>query len=261
MLPLVGIVAIGLLVVAGKLFFVSGVRSERSSLPSIQERPMTSSEPPTAEPPAGGADFASVLMSEDVESTAPPESVSPAVPDGGDGKLPGPRRSSIAIDVLAIPYGSATLDDKAGPQGGTSEKKAVSSKPDPKRVQVVASPAQKPSAPSPAQPPKTRNAPPAPPRKNAPAPAKREVPERTVAKETKPASWQVQVGAFSAKASATDVSRKLSQSGYKVSILSGVRFHRVMVQAGPTRQDAVTVASRLEKEGFVGSFPVPPVSR
>jgi len=73
-------------------------------------------------------------------------------------------------------------------------------------------------------------------------------------------SWHVQVGAFSTKESASEVSRKLSQSGYKVSILSGVRFHRVVVQAGSSRQDALTLASRLHKEGFPDAFSIPPVS-
>lgn len=261
MLPLVGIVAIGLLVVAGKLFFVSGVRSERSSVP-IQERPMAPSEPLQTEPPVSEQEAIPVSVSEDAEEAASPtRAVSPSAAEGTEGNLPGPRRASIAIDVLAIPYGSAPLDDKAGTQAGASEKKAASPKPEPKRVQVVALPAPKPSASPPPQAPKTRNVPAASPSKNTPAPAKREPQGKVAPKETKTASWQVQVGAFSAKASATEVSRKLSQSGYKVSILSGVRFHRVMVQAGPTRQDAVNVASRLEKEGFVGSFPVPPVSR
>lgn len=72
--------------------------------------------------------------------------------------------------------------------------------------------------------------------------------------------WRVQVGAFSTKESASEVSRKLSQSGYKVSILSGVRFHRVVVQAGSSRQDALTLASRLHKEGFPDAFSIPPLA-
>ena len=71
---------------------------------------------------------------------------------------------------------------------------------------------------------------------------------------------RVQVGAFSTKESASEVSQKLSQSGYKVSILSGVRFHRVVVQAGSSRQDALTLASRLHKEGFPDAFSIPPLA-
>lgn len=259
MLPFVGIVAIGLLVVAGKLFFVSGVRSERSPVPQARERPVAESEPTGDVVSSSAQGAAPSPPREGTEPLSSPPSTPTASPDEAfDGKLPSLRRTSLAIDVLAIPYGSAAPDG-GGTKGAASGKEAEAPKSNAKRVAVVVSPSKK----TPAQPSKAPVASPPAVRKAAPTPAKREAPASVPPKQTpkaKAPSWQVQVGAFSAKESAVEVSRKLTQSGYKVAILSGVRFHRVMVQAGPTRQDAVALASRLEKDGFPGAFSVPPVS-
>ena len=135
-----------------------------------------------------------------------------------------------------------------------------------KRVEIVVTPAKKP-APPPAQAPRNSKVSPAPqaarkPASN-PAPAKPKAPAAAPPKstpQTKSALWWVQVGAFSTKDSAAEVSRKLSQSGYKASVVSGARFHRVWVQGGTTRQDAAAAVSRLGKEGFPDAFVIPPSS-
>lgn len=261
MLPLVGVVAIGLLVVAGKLFFLSGIRPERGPVSTVREHLVVDSGETKGDLRPTSVPDVSPVMPEPMggESSQPTVSLG----ETAEGKLSGSRRTSLAIDVLAIPYGLAASTDsgaKAKGEAGTSSSKSV-----PKRVEVVVSPSRKPVAAAPAPKPQVSSppSPPQAPRKPLPnpVPAKRPTPPPSKpAPKMKTPPWLVQVGAFSSKEAANDVSRKLSQAGYQVSIMSGVRFHRVMVQAGPARQDAVALASRLDKDGFPGAFSVPPVS-
>ena len=302
MLPFVGVVAIGLLVVAGKLFFLNGIRPERSSPPVVREFSMHDPEPAHAEPPShewGITPSPAPDAVPDRTGTFVPSASVPSTASSDrafDGKLPDPHRPTISIDLFAVPYGTETPNalkkgespsvsgeetpkketpKKETPKKETPKKEApkkeapkkeapkkdvvkepsnkkevskkeVSKKEAPRegsggpqnvvrRVEVVVSPVPKPAKPpSPVVP------------KPAPKPGN--------------SSWHVQVGAFSSKESAVEVSRKLSQSGYKVSVSSGVRFHRVVVQAGSSRQEALTLASRLQKEGFPDAFSIPPVS-
>ena len=271
MLPFVGIVAIGLLVVAGKLFFLNGIRPERSSPSVVREFSVHDPDPVRAETPSHERGVtpspAPDAVSERTGTVVPSASApSAASPDRAfDGKLPDLRRTTIPIDLLAVPYGTETPD--APKKGGSpsvsgketpkkeapkkdvakepSNKKEVSKKEAPRegpggtqkpvrRVEVVVSPARKTVTPQ---------------TSGSPAPDKRKPPAPVVpnpAPKPRNSSWHVQVGAFSSKESAVEVSRKLSQSGYKVSVSSGVRFHRVVVQAGSSRQEALTLASRLQ---------------
>ena len=290
MLPFVGIVAIGLLVVAGKLFFLNGIRPERSSPPVVREFPVHDPDPARAETPShegeGTQSPASDAVPERTGTDVPSASAPPAASSDRafDEKLPDLRRTTIPIDLLAVPYGTETPDapkkggspsvsgketpKKEAPKKDVAKepsnkkevsKKEVSKKEAPRegpggtqkpvrRVEVVVSPARKPAVPQPS---------------GSPAPDKRKPPAPVVpnpAPKPRNSSWHVQVGAFSSKESAVEVSRKLSQSGYKVSVSSGVRFHRVVVQAGSSRQDALTLASRLHKEGFPDAFSIPPAS-
>lgn len=278
MLPFVGIVAIGLLVVAGKLFFLNGIRPERSPLPVVREFPDQGPGPARAAVPSreqGGVPSpAPNAIPEGTGTTLTSASVPSVVStdEPFDGKLPGQHRTTIAIDVLAIPYGTETSDapktggstssssketpkkdvskessniKKETPNGGSGgSQKAV------RRVEVVVSPTRKTAVPQP-------SGSPAPDKRKPPAPV---VPNPVPRPRPRNSSWHVQVGAFSTKESAVEISRKLSQSGYKVSVSSGVRFHRVVVQAGSSRQEALTLASRLQKEGFPDVFSIPPAS-
>ena len=275
MLPFVGIVAIGLLVVAGKLFFVSGVRVDRNAVLLARNRQPV--EPGAAQAETGERK----VVPPSPEGTGDSSAFAGASSDAAlNGKPLGQRRVSMTLDVLAIPYGDVS-SEKAGQKAASPKKEAaprrevVSPKKDAdaprpagKRVNVVVSPPPR-SRKTPVEPPKA-SPPPSPrtARKAEPGPAptrRREVPVTPPAPpkqapNPKSPPWRVQVGAFSTKESAVEISRKLSQSGYKVSILSGVRFHRVVVQAGSSRQDALTLASRLHKEGFPDAFSIPPAS-
>lgn len=275
MLPFVGIVAIGLLVVAGKLFFVSGVRVDRNAVLLARNRQPV--EPGAAQAETGERK----VVPPSPEGTGDSSAFAGASSDAAlNGKPLGQRRVTMTLDVLAIPYGDVS-SEKAGQKAASPKKEAaprrevVSPKKDAdaprpagKRVNVVVSPPPR-SRKTPVEPPKA-SPPPSPrtARKAEPGPAptrRREVPVTPPAPpkqapNPKSPPWRVQVGAFSTKESASEVSQKLSQSGYKVSILSGVRFHRVVVQAGSSRQDALTLASRLHKEGFPDAFSIPPLA-
>jgi cell division protein FtsN len=89
-----------------------------------------------------------------------------------------------------------------------------------------------------------RTPPPAPEIKSAPTP-------------TKP-SWMVQVGAFSTQAAANAVSQRITKAGHSATVVAGKNLHRVLVQAGPTREDALTLATQMSQSGFQGAFIVPP---
>lgn len=281
MLPFVGIVAIGLLVVAGKLFFVSGVRVDRNAVLLARNRQPV--EPGAAQAETGERKVVPLSP----EGTGDSSAFAGASSDAAlNGKPLGQRRVSMTLDVLAIPYGDVS-SEKAGQKAASPKKEAAPRKkaaprrevvspkkdadvprPAGKRVNVVVSPPPR-SRKTPVEPPKA-SPPPSPrtARKAEPGPAptrRREVPVTPPAPpkqapNPKSPPWRVQVGAFSTKESASEVSQKLSQSGYKVSILSGVRFHRVVVQAGSSRQDALTLASRLHKEGFPDAFSIPPLA-
>jgi cell division protein FtsN len=68
----------------------------------------------------------------------------------------------------------------------------------------------------------------------------------------------VQVGAFSTRVAADAFSEKVAKAGYSISVVSGQTLHRVLVQAGPTKEEAVTLATRMNRSGFQGAFIVPP---
>lgn len=147
MLPLVGIVAVGLLVVAGKLFFLNGVRSERSSTSVARRRPSVESQEVRTVVPSNDPRVASIPSSERMGSSVPSASLTAVSSDGVfDGKLPGLRRTSLAIDVLAIPYG-VDVSDNGGTKGKTSA--TANPKSETKRVEVVVSPLRKTASPPP----------------------------------------------------------------------------------------------------------------
>jgi len=70
-------------------------------------------------------------------------------------------------------------------------------------------------------------------------------------------SWMVQIGAYSTRAAAESVLSRVTQEGHRAVVESGRMWHRVLVQAGPTRQDAESLAARLGQSGYPGAFIVP----
>ncbi len=220
MLPLVGIIAIGLLLVAGKLFFLTGLQPDKPPLPVI------ASPPPvvTQEKPAQAGTEVKVK-----ESEARPAKPVPDV------EKPEERRPLATLDVLAVPYGS----DAGTVKNEKTESTPVATQESPKKQPVKV------------QPPKVQ------PVKVVVVPEKKETPPQPKTPQ-KPASWMVQVGAFSTRAAADVVQQQMVKAGYTTNIISGKTLHRVLVQAGATRDEALAQASKISKSGFQGAFIVPP---
>lgn len=193
-LPVVGGLAVVLLFIAGKLFFVNGLVSgagtPRREAPPIQEEvPEPQPLPPEEEPAAPG-----------------PYSL-PGEPE------PGGADPELQVTATPLDEGMPTSEGPA-PSTGTSQQRA-------------------PAKPQPAAQ-----------KKSDPAPV-----------------WRVQVGAYNTKAGANEIVSKLAKSGYKATVFSGPKFHKVWVQAGSSKQAAEAVAARLKKAGFPGSYVVPPATR
>ncbi|MCR5346915.1 MAG: SPOR domain-containing protein [Fretibacterium sp.] len=205
-LPFVGIVAIGLLVVAGKLFFVNGFRPSVSVVPEkIPEIPK--SFVPKAE--AGGEELKTPAFSPS-PSPSSSEQAEKVKPENSSIVPPVSDEKTIPLEILAAPI---------------------------KQEPVKEDPTMKKAAPEP-------TAPAAKPARKAQGPM-----------------WRVQVGAYNSKSGAKEIVSKLARSGYKATIYSGKKYHKVWVQAGDTKQSAEAVAARLKKTGFPGSYVVPPPSR
>lgn len=218
MLPMIGIVAMALLLVAGKLFFFSGSRSAAVSLPIIKEAPAkeamrdkkmpqtTQSSVSQSQPAEPAAQVVVALPTPTPLSITPPENFS-------DRSTVVPRPENTDI-VLAVPY-----------------KPKAQVKPITAPVTVTAQPR--------AQAPAQRAAP-----KPAPQPSQT---------QSSPV-WMVQIGAFSTVAAANTRSKELASAGYSTSVVSGAKWHRVLVRGGATRASASAVAAKIGQ----GAFVVPP---
>ena len=225
MLPLVGIIAIALLVVAGKLFFFSGWEGNRSPLPRIEDRARVSQR----EQPAPAEEAVSERVS---SPTLPSASVDP---------------SQHVLEILAVPYDSKISPVSTAPVTvviPSSTWPSVTPKPSPKpSVTARATATQKPPVATlgkgTASKPKTDTA----------------LKKDTTPKNT---SWMVQIGAFSTRASANAISQQVTKRGYSATVITGKNFHRVLIKAGPTREEALALATQMSKNGFQGAFIVPP---
>jgi len=202
-LPFVGIGAIGLLVVAGKLFFMNGFRPSVGVVPeSVPE----SLVPPLSPAFVPGAEAKG-------EETPPPASPSvqtgEALPEESYAVSPSQGGDPVPLEITATPV--TDLPAKETP--------------------VIETPTPRPAASA-----------------------------RPAAKSQGPV-WRVQVGAYGSKSGANEIVSKLARSGYKATVYSGTKYHKVWVQAGNSKQSAEAVAARLKKAGFPGSYVVPPSSR
>jgi cell division septation protein DedD len=235
MLPLVGVVAIGFLVVAGKLFFFSSSEEVKVPLPVMEPLPLQQERPdPVNEPPIN-------LQEEPVAADSPV--------------------ASLPIEVSSVPVSSSpdVPERRVDSLGGVLDVWAVPSNDENNNVVVVVPPSPPPS-PSPSPPPqpvvrpRPAPAPPAPnPNPVRPAPA----PTPVNPEPAKP-TWMVQVGAFSTQAAADSFLRQVTQAGYQGTVVSSRTLHRVLVQGEASREETLALATRMSQNGFRGAFIVPP---
>ncbi|MBQ6908609.1 MAG: SPOR domain-containing protein, partial [Synergistaceae bacterium] len=62
--------------------------------------------------------------------------------------------------------------------------------------------------------------------------------------------WRVQVGAYGSKKAAEEIIAKLAKAGYRATHFAVSKYHKVWVQAGNTKQEAERAAERLKKLGY-----------
>jgi cell division septation protein DedD len=191
MLPVIGLVAVGLLIVGVKLFFLSGDRNKPYTPLPVQQQVAGSPRTPVAAPlikavePIGGESPQSLL----------------AIPVSPGKK----NESSVKIESPV----ASTPPAKPPETSRTAEPVRTPPKPSP------------PSAPS-----------------SAPANSR----------------WGVQIGSFTARASAETVRQQAERAGFNALIttaqVSGKTYFRITVPAGKNRTDAVALSQRLTRAGF-----------
>ena len=250
-LPFVGVVAIGLLVVAGKLFFVNGLAFSSEVLPPQAEEPLsgtissTDAEVPTVE-------------------EVPQADLTRIGTDSADGgtELSANPKAPLPLDVTVIPYGNTTARPTPLPLPATTSSKDAGAgmvKVDRTPVKPVkqkeAPPpqVQKKARAEPAKPPQPKPAPQQKPKPQPPAP------QKPLQQGT--AVWRVQVGAFSSKGMAQETVATLTKAGYRATVFSSPKFHKVWVQAGSTKRSADAAILQLKKLGFPESYAIPPAQR
>jgi cell division septation protein DedD len=248
MLPLIGLVAIGLLLLAGRLFFTSNFHSDRASLPVIAPTRQEKKEKKPAQTQERAAAPA---------SSAPPVSNIP--PEKNFSASPAARAVETAPvlavpDVLAIPHEEKKIS--VSPERRTpvfspkveerTASSAGSAKTQPKpRPVLPPKPAVKVAVSNPAA------------KKTAPASSPNSPNSSNSSKTPDSSAWMVQVGAFSMKSAADGVARQLSQDGHSVKVVSGKTIHRVLIMA-KDKNDASALATRMDRSGFIGAFVISP---
>jgi hypothetical protein len=288
MLPLIGVVAVALLLLAGRFFFTSNFDPERASLPVMtqpqRERPAQAKEreersapgvpskpsengalpkdgvssgakvPPEVNVQAQGSAARSVpAESPQASLKTPAENLSSSL-----SALPVPSAPSAAVkttpDVLAIPYEEKTSAVSSEQRTPTASPSAA-----PASGAAAGSPASTGTRPKPrpALPPKaavTAAAAKTP----SPAPASTSAQNSQSSPKTQNSSgWSVQVAAFSTKTAADDVARQLSKDGRSARVVSGKTVHRVLIRAND-KNDASALAARMDRSGFPGAFVIAP---
>ena len=295
MLPLVGLVAIGLLLVVGKSFFFSDFQPDSESIPvavvkantehdseEAGNQPQNDELPETdrmhvstgnnqsntedisidvivvnetpgnlnqdVEPQEIIIDLTVVPMAPPQQALSTPESQSEPDPEqvqpepvvSNAEPQPKPGQEQVQPEPVAS---DAEPEPKPDPEPIQPESVASSSepeaKPDPEPVQS------EPAASNPKQPEQVQPT---------------QAPQRRNVTQPSRGTWRVQIGAYSTRAAAESVVRRVTQDGHSASIVSGKTLFKVQVQAGSTRQEAQSLASRFGQSGFSGAFIVPPGS-
>ena len=251
-LPFVGVVAIGLLVVAGKLFFANGLAFSSGALPP-QAEDLLAGTPPSAD--------AEVPPMEEVPQAGLTAGTGAGSADGG-AELSVSPKTPLPLDVTVIPYGGTTARSTPQPipttsssvDAGTGMVKVDRTPVKPVKQKEAPPPqVQKKANAEPAKPPQPKPAPQQKPKPQPPAPQK--------PAQQGTAVWRVQVGAFSSKGMAQETVATLTKAGYRATVFSSPKFHKVWVQAGSTKRSAEVAILQLKKLGFPQSYAIPPAQR
>jgi len=254
MLPLIGVIAIGLVVVAGKLFLFTP-NMAHPSVPIVVESPRPQErqaqgrnverDAPASQLPAPAAQL--------VVASPPSAFDAPPVPE---------RLPSQGLDVLAVPYGglgASRLEAKKPATQAVPPSSPFTTtrqpKPQPalnaaavRRTSSVANSTNSQPASSSAN--STNSRPVSSSASTAASTAQKSNPGS--------AKWTIQVGAFSTLAAAKTFSEQVSKAGYKSTVVPSSAWHRVIVEAGTTRDEAQKLVEQINRSGFPEAFVVSP---
>lgn len=223
MLPMIGIVAMALLFIAGRLFFFSESRPAAASLPIIKETPAKEVKRDEKTTQTNQANHASARPSASQSQPKPAAQAVVALPMPKP--LSAPLPENFSDKSLTVPNSTSTDIVLAVPSKPAAQVKPITAP-----VAVATSAPAAATARRPAQ---------------KPTPAVQSSPA-----QTSPV-WMVQVGAFSTAATANAYSKELSANGYSASVVSGARLYKVFVRGGATRAAATAIAVKIGQGAFV----------
>ena len=240
MLPLVGLVAIGLLLVAGKIFFFTDFQPGNPRIPETIAPPVIPKDTPRADAGEGV----------NIPPSEPSRLPSPSRSAGGNLVMDLAQNTGTQANPVVTPNNPTRSDAPQGSAGDTERIDIIVVQPQPPQPQARPTQANQ----------KTLTQTPPRPALQKPRTTQNPGPVASTPVEPQPAqpNWMVQVGAFSTLAAAENVVKRVAQTGHTSAVISGKTLHRVLVQAGPTKQDAYNLATKLGQGEFPGAFVVPP---
>jgi cell division protein FtsN len=237
MLPVIGFVAVGLLVAGIKLFFLSGPKPQNYESVAIAEQKLHTTNVlfPTMRNGSLSTDKQPVFST----VTPPIPSLSPAQKEN----------TALPLSALAVPYSKSgkqesdkvRMDEDASIKTNTVQRKrnSKSSAAQTRKigdVPIVANNAKEKKNVAPVSPSRTKNE------------------EKQSAKSQVTAQWGVQVGSFTEKDVAQSVQAKVRKKGRNTIVTSAVvhekKHYRVIVVCGSERKSAEKQAQVLMREGY-----------
>ena len=251
-LPIVSVAAVGLLVLAGRQFFLNGIKTSPgisstrayAEAPAlIAERERKKEEESSVPVPIAGEKDENPALDSIVKQEVKQEEkhnddsqrVLASVPET-------PRQTLVNVSQTPPKKNSSAPAKPVQPQKTQPAKQQPKpqAKPQPQKTQA-------------SSPKKTEPAKPA---------AKKETPAKTPAASSTPSSkqWRVQIGAYTSKSGAQDAANKLKKAGYNAVVYSNPasKHHKVWVAGGADKKAAERVVNAMKKLGYGSSFAFPP---
>ena len=250
-LPIVSVAAVGLLVLAGRQFFLNGIKTspgisstrayaEAPALIAERERKQEKESEVTVSVPIAGEKndnpaLDAIVKQEAKQNDVPQPVVVASVPEA-------PKQTLVKVSQASA--------KKTSP---APAKPAPAPKPQPAKQQAKPQPQKTPA--------KTQTA-----QTKKPEPKKQpEPPKKTAAVQSKPAAassgqWRVQIGAYTSKSGAQEAANKLKKAGYNATVYSNPasKHHKVWVSGGADKKSAERVVNAMKKLGYGSSFAFPP---
>lgn len=241
-LPIVSVAAVGLLVLAGRQFFLNGIktppgisstRAYAESPALIAERERKQEEDSIVKVPVAGEkdsnpaldaivkqEVKEVKQQEKLNADSKPAVTSPAKET--------PKNKLVNVSQPAPKAQPAKAQPKAQPARSQASSQK---KPEPKKAET---------------------------KKQEP---KKAEPQKKASSST-PSSkqWRVQIGAYTSKSGAQEAVKKLKKAGYNAVVYSNPasKHHKVWVAGGNDKQSAQRVVNSMKKLGYGSSFAFPP---